>query len=292
MNREEWLKERQTGVGASDAPNLVGVGFRDAASVYRSKVEPVRDTPPAGFLRRGLELEGIVANMYTEVMGESLTEPTEAIRRHPERPWQLASIDRERQDGMPVQLKTLAGFGDEWGENGTDLIPDGYRVQCLHEMGVSGRDSMDLICLDVIAWEPRVYRLMFDSSAWDWLTSVEDEFWKRVLAREPVGPEWDEQFAEQAARVIVKGKLVELGPDVSALIERRKEFAAIKKEAEEEYERLGLLLADRLGDAEKAVAPGWKLGWVNMPETVVESFTRKASRHIRAYPIKQKGIKQ
>jgi putative phage-type endonuclease len=258
MDRLVWLRERQKGVGSSDAPNLVGVGFGDAASVYRSKVEPPDDREPrAGVLARGIALEETVARLYAETMGVVVGHPAPIVF-HPDRPWQFASLDRVRDDGRPVELKTTAGFGEAWGAAGTDQIPDGYRVQAQHQMGVIGADSIDLAALDVIAWELRVYRVPFDPDLFAWLTAVEETFWRgHVLPRVPPGPEWDEQLRADALALVEKGKRVELGAGAVELIERRKELAAIRDEADAECKRLGRLLEAQMGDAEIATAGGW-----------------------------------
>jgi len=286
MSRLDWLKERQSGIGASDAPNLVGVGFGDAASVYRSKVEPVNDAPPKGYLRRGLDLEPIVAAMYTELMDVPLS-MRELTDRHPERTWQFCHVDRMRPDDLPVQLKTTAGFGDDWGPSGTDQIPDGYRIQCLHEMGVIGAQACDLIALDVIAWEPRVYRLLFDAAAFDWLTRVEQEFWQLVEQRKPLG-DWEERIAPVASQLIVGGKYVELGPEVETLIGQRKELGRIRDEADDEYKRMGQQIEASMGDAEIATCNGWKIKRIKIAAGIVPSYQRKAYSRLDIRALKEK----
>jgi len=286
MSRLDWLKERQSGIGASDAPNLVGVGFGDAASVYRSKVEPVNDAPPKGYLRRGLDLEPIVAAMYTEVMGVPLSIHS-LTSRHPERPWQFCHVDCMRPDGLPVQLKTTAGFGDDWGPSGTDQVPDGYRIQCLHEMGVIGAPAQDLIALDVIAWEPRVYRLLFDAAAFDWLTRVEQDFWQLVEQRKPLG-DWEERIAPVASQLIVGGKYVELGPEVETLIGQRKELGRIRDEADDEYKRIGQQIEASMGDAEIATCGGWKLKRLQIAAGIVPAYERKAYSRLDIRAMKGK----
>jgi len=74
--REQCSRIVQSGIGASDAANLIGVGYRSAADVYRDKTEPVdARLPSAGPLRRGIELESIVTAMYEEQMGTRLVTP-------------------------------------------------------------------------------------------------------------------------------------------------------------------------------------------------------------------------
>lgn len=259
--RLAWLKERQTGLGSSDAPNLVGVGYRTALDVYRDKTDPVSDTPPAGNLRRGLELEPLIAPMYEELMGVRIDWPAgpRVIVRHPDRPWQLCSPDSYRHDdGTPVQFKTTAGFSDDWGPTGSDQVPAYIRVERQHEMGVLGVDKMDLIALDVIAWEPRIYRLMFDAEMFHWLTEAEAEFWTRVDRRMPVDSDWESRFANYTRKLLDDGT-PDLGDEVAALVERRKELLGISDEAQAEADRLKKEIEAAMGENAKATAGGWKL---------------------------------
>jgi putative phage-type endonuclease len=258
VERLAWRKERKSGLGASDAPKLVGLGWgkKNAGHVYRDKttdhIEPDSKTGP---LARGTVLEPIVAQMYEELMGAELVLPPNAIARHPERSWQFASPDRFRaDDGRPVQLKTALHFGDEWGSSGTDDLPDGYRVQVQQEMGVLGAPFCDLAALDITEWELRVYRVAFDADFFAWLTEIEERFWREhVLARVPPTIEWEAQFSTAArARIAKTGTRVELDPSVEALLTKREELRAIEKEAKADFDALGEQIMLLMGSAEIA----------------------------------------
>lgn len=289
--RLAWLKERQTGLGSSDAPNLVGVGYRTALDVYREKTDPVSDTPPAGNLRRGLELEPLVAQMYHEVMGVAAVPPTPGgerlLVRHPERPWQLCSPDAYRSDdGTPVQFKTTAGFSDDWGPTGSDQVPAYIRVERQHEMGVLGVGQMDLIALDVIAWEPRIYRLMFDAEMFHWLTEAEAEFWTRVDRRMPVDSDWESRFANYTRKLLDDGT-PDLGDEVAALVERRKELLGISDEAQAEADRIKAEIEKAMGDHAKATAGGWKLKRTLIPASTY-TVNRKPSVRLDIRAIRER----
>ena len=291
MTRIEWLNERRSGIGGSDAANILGVGYRSPESVYRSKIESVSEQPPTGVLRRGLDLEDIVASMYREVMQEEIVLPGTKIVRNPDRPWQLASLDRVRTDDRPVELKTTLGFSDGFGPSGTDQVPEDYRIQCLHQMAVMDADFCDLVALDLITWEPRVYRIFMDSDQAKMLTQIEERFWNYVSSREPLPADWADQVAPTAQRITVKGTLAELPESVVGLIEKRKTYGEIKAEAEEEYKKLSDQINDLLGDAESGICAGWKVKRVHVAAHEVASHFRKSSNHIRITPIKEKRIK-
>lgn len=271
-NRLAWLVERQTGIGASDAPNLVGVGYQNAAAVYRSKVTPPDGRlPRSGPLARGIALESAVADRYADELGVAIL-PARPLVRHPDRLWQFASPDRVRADGRHVELKTAAGFSDEWGESGGDRIPDGYAVQVQHQMGVLGEPVIDLGALCVITWEFRFYRVAFDPGFFDWLTAIEARFLaEHVAPRIPPAAEWEQQF--RGGVLPQKGTRTDLGDVGAELVARRKELSAISAEADAECKRLGARLESLMGDAESATAGPWILKRVTVAGAEV-SYTR------------------
>lgn len=284
--RIEFLRRRQSGIGGSDAPNLVGVGYRTALDVYRSKVEEVDGrVPTQGVLARGIALEDTVARMYEcAVYGVETAKPLAPVH-HPDRPWQFANLDRVRDDKRPVQLKTVAGFGEEWGESGTDLVPRGYAIQCNQEMGCSGFDWMDLGALDVIAWEFRLYRINFDPGTFDWLTAIESRFWhEHVLPRIPPPAGWEKQFTDEALERFESGKVVALSDEIGDWCDRRKQLGDIAKEAEEEKKRLTAQIAEAMGDAESATAGSWKIKRIHIAACDV-SFTRDPHVRVDFRPI-------
>jgi putative phage-type endonuclease len=285
--RHEWLIKRQQGIGSSDAPNLCGVGFRTAADVYRSKVKPItqRDLTSRGVLKRGTIMEPLVAAEYAEEMGVSLTQAKHIV--HPARPWQFASPDYLRDDnGRMVELKTVGVFGFEWGQTGTDDFPEGYRIQCQHQMGVRGQDSIDLAALDVVSWELRIFRLDFDPAFFEWLTDLEFQAWTLIQHRLPIGDEWEKQWTEKARELIDNGSRYMLPDDTLPILQRREIFKRIEKEAKAEADELTTELYVRMGDFYKAECCGWKVSQSMIKETIVAESVREAHRQLRVTPPK------
>lgn len=277
MTRTEWLEARRSAIGSSDAPNLVGCGWGDPMTVYRSKVEPADGREPeSGPMARGIALEPAVAERYEKVMGVAIVYPVRyadvvmklpcppddySITRHPDRPWQAASLDRRRADnGATVSLKTVAGFGADWGENGSAEVPEVYRVQSQHEMGVTGTRLLDLAALDVIGWELRVFRLDFDVDFFEWLTNVESDFWHtHVLPRVPP-TDFDKKHRQpESVRQVLAGTRVDLGDDIAQLLDRRAELRRIEDQASAESKRITEQIDAAMGTAERATAGGWNL---------------------------------
>ena len=257
LTRADWLRERQKGIGASDAPNLLGVGYGDPEQVYRSKVGPARDDRPSGVMLRGIELEPIIAAKYAAAMDVDIDQVP--MYQSIAFPWMLATPDRCRVD-LPrfVQLKTCGGFED-WGPSGSDQIPLGYRVQVTQEMGVTGTDSIDVAALDVFGWELRIFRVGLDRTLLDRIIAAGSEFWNLIAKSQPVPGDWLARHGLDPAAGLSAGKGVTLPVEVAELIERRERIASIGKEAESKERELTALIAKAMGDAEQATAGDWRL---------------------------------
>jgi len=262
MTRSEWLLARQQIIGASDAPDIVGLGFNDALKVYQQKTgEPRSATKMADLLRLGLELEPVIKARYQEMKGVDLEENGFNIYLHPERQWQGCTPDFKRPDGIFVQAKTVGFFDEEWGESGSDEIPDDYRIQVIQEMGVTGTPIIEVAALARMSGEFRAYRVSFCVDTWVWLTEIEAEFWGHVQSRTPLPDNWMDRFGDAPvlSREFVSGKKIDLGSSVAAMIDQRKAIGDVRKQAEDAYEDLTKQLKVMLGDAESAFAGEWEL---------------------------------
>lgn len=275
--REAWLEQRRSGVGASDSPNLVGVGFGTAIDVWMEK-RGVAPEKTGGWLQRGLDLEPIVSRRYEEVMGTTLVQGGMVWA---DNGWQFATLDRTRaDDGRVVELKTVAGFGDDWGPAGTDLIPAGYRVQLQKQMGVTKTESCDLIALDVVSWSARIYRVEIDRSFFDWLTGIEHEFMEEFVRPGVMPPPgWEAKNAGRALAVVNAGERAEIGEELAALLDRRERLVRVRKEAVARLDEIDAAVGATMGGAAAAEGLGWRV-----TRTIVAGYRVEA--HDRAESVR------
>lgn len=287
MNRSAWLAERQGGIGSSDAPCLVGVGFRDALSIYHDKVNPIPDRPVAGFLRRGLDLEDIIAKRYDIETGIEISKPKEPIATSRSNPIQKASVDRVRDyDGNIVELKSCTGFGEAWGETHTDQVPLGYKVQVVHQLGVVGAEFADIAALDVISWELRIYRVMSNPELFAWLTEIENRFWgEHVLKQIPPNLEWELQWREYVCKTLFTNTKIDLGTEAQELaLERDCCITQIKK-LEARKDEINLQIKTLMGTNAKAIAGDYSFSQCWIPPASVsyqrEGYPRLSVRKLK-----------
>lgn len=301
MNHEDiqrWLLDRRTVIGASDAANLVGLGYSDALAVYNDKTS--QETPGRGrngLLMLGLEMEPIIQSRYEARTGMGLTPIGLTVYKHPVRPWQGCTPDfRRKDDGIFVQGKTVGYFDEDWGESGSDQIPDDYRLQVIQEMGVTETPIIEVAALARMTGEFRTYRLHFDPDTWDWLTEIESVFWKHVEAKSGLPDDWLAAYAETPpfGLKFEDGKervlSVEDAKAVAEKIGLRERIETVKKEAEAEYDRLSDELKALFADEARVVAGDYTLTRTLIKGATV-SYERKPSVRLNIKKPKTKGKK-
>lgn len=203
--RIDWLKGRQSGIGGSEIAAIVGLSqYRTPTQVWESKVNPVQDEETSQPAYWGTVLEDVVAKEYALRTGNKVQRLTKQMR-HPDFNFAIANIDRaiinpdisgnvRWKDGKLttdriLECKTANGFmAKQWGEAGTDSVPDAYLIQCQWYMGVTGASVCDLAVL-IGGQDFRIYTINRDDELIDDLLIQGAAFWELVknnVAPDPV----------------------------------------------------------------------------------------------------------
>jgi putative phage-type endonuclease len=194
-----WLEGRRKGIGSSDAASVCGIpsAFGTPFHVYANKVWGV-DVEETEAMRIGTMIEPVVAKLYQERVcpGCEIAKPSQ--RFHPERKWQTANIDLERDDDRRAELKTSA-TRQGWGPDGSDEVPTPYFVQVQHQMIVCPAESMDLAAL-LCGNDFRVYEIRHVPDLAERITQIESEFWGLVERQECPPPD----FAHSATLELIE----------------------------------------------------------------------------------------
>jgi putative phage-type endonuclease len=177
----EWLAARRTGIGGSDAPVVVGESpYRSAYELWAEKLGLVEPPPESPVMTWGRRLEPVVAAAYTEATGRRLRRVTRLLR-HRERPWQLASIDREViGERRLVEIKTTRS--SRW--DGADPVPGDVLAQVEHYLSVTGYDVADVAVL-IGGSDLRVIEIERDDAYIRDLIELERDFMQRIESRTP-----------------------------------------------------------------------------------------------------------
>ena len=183
-NKQEWLRERKNYLGGSDLGAIAGLNpYRTALDVYLDKTsDDIRcETSPA--MRWGNLLEEAVAKEYAEVTGQKIEIEPNTIY-HSGYKFLAANIDRWVGDKEYVLECKTAGFtrGKEWGEVGTDQIPESYLIQCAYYASICDVPKVDIAVL-IAGQDFRIYTYNRNEDLEDKIIKIGVNFWHNHIEK-------------------------------------------------------------------------------------------------------------
>lgn len=271
MDRADWLKRRQSGLGGSDVAAILGLSpYRGPVDVWLDKTGEPREQD-AVRLRYGAFLEDFVDAEYQRATGRR-TQRYSALLRHPEHPIAIGNVDRLvvppdakvaahrghiRTDRL-LEIKTASiRVADQWGEPGTDKVPEHYAVQVAWYQALTGCELADVAVL-IGNDDFRVYTLQRDRELETMLLRKAAEWWLRHVV-DGVMPEPSNErevgllFPRSADREVEATADVVL--DLAALRDVRARIDVLEAEAEE----IATRVKRHMGEADVLTAGGAKL---------------------------------
>jgi putative phage-type endonuclease len=224
-------------IGGSDAPKVLGVShFGGPLQVYESKMGLAPPDEGKPWQRWGHILEGPVADEYARRTGHRLVRVKHALI-HPRYDFIGGYIDRRivgTGQKAIYEGKTASAFGkDDWGEPGTDEVPDEYYVQVQHYMAVTGAKWCDLAVL-LGGWDFRIYHIDRNEPFIVGMLDAEQTFWHdhiEAAIPPPVGDtEADKRYLSRRYPNEADGTILPATPDdellIRSLIEAKREAKA------------------------------------------------------------------
>jgi putative phage-type endonuclease len=135
QNTPEWHKWRQQGLGASDAPVVMGeAAFKTPRILWAIKTGRTPESTPGFAARRGRELERIARRAYERQTGSQM-EPLCLV--HDELDWMRASLDGLSFDGSTVlEIKCPMNVEGRTAAKQAHIPPQ-YYAQLQHQLEVS-----------------------------------------------------------------------------------------------------------------------------------------------------------
>lgn len=271
LTNEQWLEKRRFGIGGSDAPCIMGEGFKKASQIWLDKLGLLPDEPlnPRTELlfKLGHTYEPIVLDLYDKAMGV-----THGLDRHmyqsKTNPFMLGDCDAVLQNGdttIGLEVKTYLGGKNNCkfasgilGQGG--VLPHGYEWQVRHYMAVLDLDEFRVIAFPLGSISPddldivTVYR---DYEKEEKLIEAEKEFWRMVQERiAPIDGE-DTYVAPAVARPVVEEAVefssgtAEYLRKIAELDNEKSELNAQIKELDKKLEELRVPLVLELTQAGK-----------------------------------------
>ncbi len=136
QNTAQWHRWRRQGIGASDAPVIMGeTPFKTPRTLWSIKTGRVQEDPAGRAARRGRELERFARRAYERQTGIQM-EPLCLV--HQEFEWMRASLDGLSFDGSTLlEIKCPLSLRDRASAQ-EGRIPSQYHAQLQHQLEVSG----------------------------------------------------------------------------------------------------------------------------------------------------------
>ncbi len=260
MTRQDWLVQRQTGIGGSDASAILGFNpWKSTFQLYIDKTSEYVEEIDNEAIHWGNVLEDVVAEEFTRRTGKKVRRRNQMFR-HKEHDFMIANIDRDVVgEKALLECKTTNAFNaDAWeGEE----IPPAYMCQLQHYMAVLDYEKAYIAVLiggQKFVWKEIERHEEFISL----MIEQEKDFWENhVLAGVP--PEID--GSDSASNLLKEmypednGEIITLNHEAEMLIVA---ITSIKEEVKEkttlqkEYENKLKLM---IGEAEKGMTKSFEV---------------------------------
>lgn len=267
MDRE-FLARRKSGLGGSDIAAIIGISpWRTPRDIYLDKKGLTEPEPETDAMYWGSTLEDIVAREYAKRTGRKIQRCNQQFQ-HPEHPFLVGNVDRViwGEDGKrPVvggklitdrilECKTASQYAaGDWGEPGTDEIPEYYKAQVMWYMGITGARVCDVAVL-IGNRDFRMYTVERDEDVIRYLFQEGITFWREYIEKDVMPPARTLEDVESVCRGEAKAR--KFADDLT--IEAVQRYAELDKQAKEikaEQDKLKVQICDAIGDAVELCAP-------------------------------------
>lgn len=288
--KDEWLKERTTGIGGSDASVVLGINnWKSRLELWNEKVTGITKEKDNILLRLGKTLEPFIIEEYIEITKRDVEAGTLALEniRSKEYPWMIANLDgRISNDikGNGVLECKIKGAYVKWDKE----IPDYYYSQIQHCLAVTGYAWASFAVLNFSTGKLEWKDVERDEEFIKKLIEEERKFWELVQSKTP--PDVDcskscKQFLKDTYSEEKKGKEIDLRDNQEA-----NDWSIILKLTREQIKPLEekeLLCKNNLmsimGDAEVGIGKDYKITWKKDKEKMMFDEERFMKEHIKLY---------
>ena len=175
----EWLEWRSNGIGASDAPAIMGENpWKSPAHLLSEKLGTARKFGGNAAMARGTALEPEARKRYEAISEVCVTPACLQSNRHE---WQRASVDGLAEDGNAV-VEIKCGEVVYKKTAGSGQVPGYYIGQLQHILAVTELPHIDFFCW--LPNRPEIHlRIKRDDHYIARLIVAEQEFWQRLVGQ-------------------------------------------------------------------------------------------------------------
>ena len=189
-DKEEWLLERQSGLGGSDASAIAGLNpYRTPLDVYHEKISDLEPDDPNWRMEWGLIAEPIAADLYAKKTGRAIRR--QPLRRHSEYEFLIANVDRQIMAGTadvtsPGALEIKCPGIGHFSKIKAHGLPDYAVLQLQHYLGVLDYSWGSFAIFNSESGPPIHFDMSADQELIENLFERERDFWlNHVVPRIP-----------------------------------------------------------------------------------------------------------
>jgi putative phage-type endonuclease len=171
-------------LGGSDLGAIAGLNpYRTALDVYLDKTSDDITEETNAAMRWGNLLEDVVAKAYSEDTGYDVEIEPNTIY-HPEYSFLAANIDRWADNKRRILECKTASFlkAKEWGDSGTDQIPESYLIQVAYYAAICDVPKVDIAVL-IGGQDFRIYTYERNRELEDKLIKIACNFWYNQIEK-------------------------------------------------------------------------------------------------------------
>lgn len=249
LTRDEWLRERMTGIGGSDAGTILGVNkWKSKTQLFFEKTNPeMIQEINNEFIYWGNMMEDVVADEFARRTGKKVRRDNRMLR-HPEHRFMMANLDRVVVgEKALLECKTTSQYNTEQWED--DNVPAHYLCQIQHYMAVTGYEKAYIAVLiggNNFVWKeiPR------DDELIQILIDAEKDFWENNVQANIIpeidGSEATSDFINYMYQDI-DNEEIELGTEADTLMKAIESIKVDVKEKQQLQKKYENQLKDSLG---------------------------------------------
>lgn len=181
-DRDEWLKAREDGIGASEVASVVGLSpWKSAFELWLVKTKQVEaSSEETDAQKMGHRLEKVVADIWEEKTGWRYVRSSakDIIYQDPEHPWRKCTPDRfaYEVDENGKRRKCLLEIKTSQIDFDPENPPVHYLCQCMYQMHIT-RVHVCYLCWLVRGLTYGHVRIEYDEEFANWLVENVDKFY-------------------------------------------------------------------------------------------------------------------
>jgi putative phage-type endonuclease len=242
---------RERGIGSSDVPAILGISPwvtpMDLWLVRTGRAEPQAENAA---MAMGSALEPVILKLASDRLEARVVSPSSTFVGA--KPHHRANIDGmvgQAKRGAPIVEAKTSGRADDWGDDGTDEVPEHVRAQVLYQMACSSSDrAWVAVLLGDRGLRFQLHRVEWDADYAAHIIDRVDAFWGRVMTDTPP----DAVASIEVAKRLRKddSPTVDIDPGLFVADESaRKALAAAQEVADAARSRLMVALGSSLRGA-------------------------------------------